>query len=140
MPRDFFEIAVLEVDTAHKRLAMAPETYDVVVVGAGLAGLQAARTLQSSGLKCIVLEARDRIGGRTYSVRSESGLIKSELGAAWINDTNQSRMWALAQELGLRTIVQNTKGDVVVQDFDGTLVKFPYGDVPKVTWLISLHH
>jgi hypothetical protein len=41
-------------------------------------------------------------------------------------------MWALAQDLGLQTYVQNTKGDVAVQDFDGDLVKFPYGDVPKV--------
>jgi monoamine oxidase len=111
---------------------MSPPTYDVVVVGAGLSGLQAAVTIHREGLSYLVLEARDRVGGRTLTSRSSTGSAKAELGAAWINDTNQSRMWALAEELGLHTFVQNTKGDVVVQDFDKKLVKFPYGDAPKV--------
>lgn len=112
---------------------MASSAYDVVIVGAGLAGLQAAISLQSEGLHYIVLEARDRVGGRTLTSRSSSGGTKAELGAAWINDTNQSRMWALAQDLRLHTFEQNTKGDVVVQDFAGQLVKFPYGEAPKVS-------
>jgi monoamine oxidase len=106
--------------------------YDAIIVGAGLAGLQAALTLQRAGLKYLVLEARDRVGGKTLTLTASDGTIKSDLGAAWINDTNQSRMWELAQDLGLHTYTQNTTGDVVVQDSDGSLVKFPYGDVPKV--------
>ncbi|KIW17281.1 hypothetical protein PV08_04472 [Exophiala spinifera] len=105
--------------------------YDAIVIGAGLAGLQAALTLQREGLKCLVLEARDRVGGKTLTLKDSAGKIKSDLGAAWINDTNQSRMWELAQELGLHTYTQNTTGNVVVQDFDGSLVKFPYGEVPQ---------
>ncbi|EXJ62845.1 hypothetical protein A1O7_03286 [Cladophialophora yegresii CBS 114405] len=110
---------------------MTQPIYDVVIVGAGLSGLQAACTVHQAGLSYVVLEARDRVGGRTLTARSSTGTAKAELGAAWINDTNQSRMWALAEELGLHTFVQNTDGDVVVQDFDGSLVKFPYGEAPK---------
>ena len=108
------------------------EMYDAIIIGAGLAGLQAALTLQRAGLKYLVLEARDRVGGKTLTLKASDGTIKSDLGAAWINDTNQSRMWELAQDLGLHTYTQNTTGDVVVQDSDGSLVKFAYGDVPKV--------
>ncbi|KAK5061378.1 hypothetical protein LTR84_007920 [Exophiala bonariae] len=113
---------------------MASNVYDVIVVGAGLSGLQAALDIQQAGLKCLVLEARDRVGGKTLSLRSNisgQAVLKSELGAAWINDTNQSSMWKLAQELGLNTYQQNIIGDVVVQDTDGSLIKFQYGDVPK---------
>ncbi|KAH0846574.1 hypothetical protein AYO21_11870 [Fonsecaea monophora] len=110
---------------------MSDQIYDVVIVGAGLSGLQAALTVHHENLNYLVLEARDRVGGKTLTLRSSEGAVKSDLGAAWINDSNQSRMWKLANDLGLHTYVQNTSGNVVVQDFDGTLVKFPYGDVPK---------
>jgi len=109
----------------------------VVIVGAGLSGLQAAYDIHRAGLSYIILEARDRIGGKTLTsdrlpaeIR-EKHKIKQDLGAAWINDTNQSKIWQLAQELGLTMITQNTFGNVVVQDLDGSLVKFKYGDVPK---------
>lgn len=70
---------------------------DVVVVGAGLSGLRAAVDIQNSGLSCVVLEAMDRVGGKTLSVMSSPGSdAVSDLGAAWINDTNQSRMYAMA--------------------------------------------
>lgn len=115
-----------------QRDEMASSTYDVVIVGAGLAGLQAAISLQGEGVRYLVLEARDRVGGRTLTSRWSTGGTKAELGAAWINDTNQSRMWTLARDLNLHTFEQNTKGDVVVQDFAGQLVKFPYGEAPKV--------
>jgi len=109
------------------------DTYDVIVVGAGLAGLQAAWDIQRAGLTCLVLEARDRVGGKTLTRKgTPGGEVQQDLGAAWINDTNQSRMWALARELGLHTYVQNTTGDVVVQDLDGSMITFPYGDVPQV--------
>ena len=71
---------------------------DVVVVGAGLAGLCAARELARRGITCAVLEARDRVGGRTLSTTLGHDTI--DLGGQWIGPT-QNRLAALAAELGI---------------------------------------
>ena len=63
---------------------MSPETCDVVVVGAGLAGLSAAKHLTENGKSVIVLEASDRVGGRTLH---QAGF---ELGGEWTGRTRRS--------------------------------------------------
>ncbi|KAL1637016.1 hypothetical protein SLS58_009455 [Diplodia intermedia] len=109
---------------------------DVVVVGAGLSGLAAARDVLRGGLRrCVVLEARDRVGGKTWSKPLESSgggesAGKVDLGAAWINDTNQSRMIALARQYGAELIEQNTTGNCAFQGFDGECSSFAYGELP----------
>ncbi|KKY20024.1 putative flavin-containing amine [Phaeomoniella chlamydospora] len=109
-----------------------PKTvYDVLVVGAGLSGLAAARDVIKAGLSCVVLEARDRVGGKTWSQKVTDGKGVVDLGAAWINDTNQSRMIALAKQIDAELIEQNTIGNAMFQDFDGKVHSFPYGDLPK---------
>src|SRR5882757_6731069 len=80
-----------------KRGAPAREV-DVVVVGAGLAGLSAADELLRAGLEPLVLEARDRVGGRTLSEPIGDGAV-AELGGQWLADGN-SRMGALAERAG----------------------------------------
>lgn len=109
------------------------ETLDVVVVGAGLSGLAAARDVIRAGLSCVVLEARDRVGGKTWSVPMEDGRGVVDVGAAWINDANQSRMYALAKQYGAELIEQNTTGNVMFQDFDGSCKPFAYGELPPVS-------
>lgn len=74
---------------------------DVVIVGAGLAGLMAARYLHKAGLSVVVLEARDRVGGRTYTVTRSDGSV-FDRGGQWLGP-NQHHVRALAEELGVQT-------------------------------------
>lgn len=74
---------------------------DVVVVGAGLAGLSAAWELRRAGVSAIVLEARDRVGGRTWTVPGPDGTFIDH-GGQWVGPT-QERILALAAEMGVET-------------------------------------
>ncbi len=73
---------------------------EVLVIGAGMAGLTAARTLAEAGLSVIVLEARNRVGGRILTQRIGDETI--ELGAEFIHG-RPPELWALIAETGLRT-------------------------------------
>jgi monoamine oxidase len=84
----------------------------VVVVGAGLAGLAAARHLRSGGVPVVVVEARDRVGGRLEGGTTADG-TPVELGGQWIGPT-QNRMAHLVDELGLETFDTWNTGEHVV--------------------------
>lgn len=140
-PECLIEIeAVLSISTSlRSSLAVSGPTfnavtegdYDVIVVGAGLSGLAAARDVMKAGLSCLVLEARDRVGGKTLSRQMKSGGV-AELGAAWMNNTTETRMTALAKRYGAEMIEQNTNGNGVLQDRDGICRVFQYGEIPPV--------
>lgn len=105
--------------------------YDTIIIGAGLSGLQTALTIHQAGHSVLILEARDRVGGKTCSVPLETG-GRVDLGAAWINDTNQHRMYGYVRRFGLELIKQNTNGNGLMQDLDGGVVPFGYGATPPV--------
>jgi monoamine oxidase len=74
---------------------------EVIVIGAGIAGLTAARALAEAGKRVLVLEARDRIGGRIYTVRDPETAQPLEMGAEFIHGRPPA-FWKLLVEAGLR--------------------------------------
>ena len=72
---------------------------DYCVVGAGFAGLAAARRLQAAGKRVVLLEARDRAGGRVWNRSASDGTVVS-VGGTWLGK-GQDRMFALCREFGL---------------------------------------
>lgn len=75
---------------------------DVLVLGAGIAGLAAARKLTDKGLSVIVLEARNRIGGRLWTDSSLGPPL--DLGASWIHGVNGNPIAKLAKDFGIKTV------------------------------------
>jgi monoamine oxidase len=94
---------------------MTNETNDVVVVGAGMAGLTAARALAEAGLRVLVVEAQERIGGRILTQHITGEAI--ELGAEFIHG-RPPELWALIDEAGLETY---ERGGAQMCFEDGTL-------------------
>ncbi|KAJ5619294.1 hypothetical protein N7510_003278 [Penicillium lagena] len=72
----------------------------IIVIGAGISGLRAASTLQRHGVDVVVLEARDRIGGRICTTRN-GGQTTWDLGAAWMHETSQNPLVKLIRALGI---------------------------------------
>jgi len=78
------------------------EHFDTIVVGAGVAGLTAARLLARAGQRVMVLEARERVGGRVWTDRQD-GLV-TDLGASWIHGVTGSAVAEAAEAFGMRTV------------------------------------
>ncbi|KAI0885021.1 putative amine oxidase [Annulohypoxylon maeteangense] len=115
------------------RLTAAASAADVVVIGAGLSGLQTAVNIQAAGFSCLVLEAIDRVGGKVLSIKSSSkGDGVNDEGAAWVNDSNQSEIWKLFEKYDIGAITQRITGLSFQQAENGSVEAHPYDkDLPE---------
>jgi monoamine oxidase len=92
-----------------------PSSVDVAIIGAGAAGLGAARALENSGLSTIVLEARDRVGGRAHTVTAAPG-IAFDLGCGWLHSADKNSFVAIAEQLNFE--IDRTRPPWREQSFD----------------------
>ncbi|MEA2418964.1 MAG: monoamine oxidase, partial [Thermoleophilaceae bacterium] len=104
-------VAVAGTAEAKKPVKRKPRSADVIVIGAGLAGLAAARDVVKAGRSALVLEARKRVGGRTLNQPIGGGKV-IEIGGQWIGPT-QDAMAKLTKELGVSTFKTYNDGSNV---------------------------
>ncbi|XP_077988190.1 amine oxidase [flavin-containing] A-like [Glandiceps talaboti] len=108
---------------------------DVIVIGAGVSGLIAAKTLQDYGLSIVVLEARDRVGGRLWTLREKSiGYV--DVGGAFVGPT-QYKLLRLLDELGLQTYHVVEDDDVIIHTVGKRTIShddFPHWSNP-IAWI-----
>lgn len=96
-------------------------TFDTIVIGAGMSGVTTARMLTDAGQRVVVLEGRDRVGGRMHTDR-ESG-FPVDRGASWVHGIDDSPLWELVQALGIPTLEYTVGsfqvGGRPIENFDG---------------------
>lgn len=108
-----------------------------LVIGAGIAGLAAARRLREAGMDVIVLEARDRIGGRIYT-RAHFGNGGVDLGASWIHGAgNKNPIAKLARQIGARTAATTTDNGAIMNRNDAELSSADERKVEKLRTAIE---
>ena len=76
---------------------MAERDFETVVIGGGAAGIAAARRLQQAGVKCVIVEARSRLGGRAWTIADASGHAL-DLGCGWLHSADRNPWVAVAEE------------------------------------------
>ena len=80
-------------------MSSLPSSVDVAIIGAGAAGLGAANALKNSGLSVLVLEARDRVGGRAHTIMASPD-VTFDVGCGWLHSADENSFVPIAEQLG----------------------------------------
>jgi monoamine oxidase len=80
-------------------MSSLPSSVDVAIIGAGAAGLGAANALKNSGLSVLVLEARDRVGGRAHTIMASPD-VTFDVGCGWLHSADENSFVKIAEQLG----------------------------------------
>ncbi|KAF4632088.1 hypothetical protein G7Y89_g6049 [Cudoniella acicularis] len=105
--------------------------YDCIIIGGGYAGLSAAKALKEANKRVLLLEARDRIGGRVITQRHDDGTYV-DLGGSYLG-REQPRMYAFAKEFGVETFDAYTPGKNILL-YQGKHLPYPGAIIPLVLW------
>jgi monoamine oxidase len=114
---------------------------DVIIIGAGFSGLAAARILRQANKKFILLEARERLGGRTHTHYFEDGRY-ADLGGQWIGPTHD-RMYALAKENSITWYETYNSGrnildlNNIIRTYTGLIPKMDIPSLLNIDWVLK---
>ncbi len=98
--------------------SISRENPEVIIIGAGLAGLTAAYELKKKGISYKILEASDHAGGRAQTVEMKHGAVVNT-GANWLHSGKDNPLFPLVEEFGIEYDIDDPKGDKVVSYFNG---------------------
>lgn len=98
-------------------------SHPIVVIGAGLSGLYASSLLAQAGQRVMLIEARERLGGRVLSQAPTASAHRVDLGPSWFWPDMNPRVKRLLGQLGLASFPQHTRGAAVIEGQDGKLFK-----------------
>lgn len=118
--------------TEEKLISSLTMIFDVCIVGAGLSGAYAAHLLRKSGKSVVVLDARNRVGGRLLTTMGESKRNGGgDLGGAWVWPRSEYVMSQFMQQLQIQTIPMHIDGETMIRTPDGTRHVIPSGEASR---------
>ncbi len=100
--------------TSQALTSLTPANVDVIIVGAGIAGISAARVLKAKGYRVLILEARNRIGGRIWTDNTLGTPL--DLGASWIHGITNNPIKQLADQFKLKTLKTDYKANQIYKN------------------------